>query len=285
MFKTQGQYLVTHDVRESDVALRKGAKQCGEYNDRSGAQPLFFTFVVSAAATSPSTRVLGLVAKVLTTKVKNKDLKAAATSPSTRVHELVAKVLTTHSHCLPATLVAMALAAVTIALFVAHHPRRQRHGPCPPRPLCCPPPSLPSLLPLPSLPSLLLPSPSAACSHHLSLPTIMVVWSPRRCSLASHHPPLLPLSHVDCHDYPMLPNSRDPSAEGAGGHTREPVKSASSSAGRCIHGEPTDESNCGDLMVGKAGTRMSYHSSSGVLIASRRPLLRRLAMVGCCVLC
>jgi hypothetical protein len=38
-------------------------------------------------------------------------------------------------------------------------------------------------------------------------------------------------------------------------------------------------------MVGKAGTRMSYHSSGGAPIASRHPSLRRLAMVGCCVLC
>jgi hypothetical protein len=30
---------------------------------------------------------------------------------------------------------------------------------------------------------------------------------------------------------------------------------------------------------------MSYHSSSGALIASHRLSLRRLAMVGCCVLC
>jgi hypothetical protein len=35
-------------------------------------RPLFFTFVISAAATSPSTRILGLVAAALTTKVKNK---------------------------------------------------------------------------------------------------------------------------------------------------------------------------------------------------------------------
>jgi hypothetical protein len=39
---------------------------------RPGLEPLFFTFVVSAAATSPSTHVHGLVAAVLTTKVKNK---------------------------------------------------------------------------------------------------------------------------------------------------------------------------------------------------------------------
>ncbi len=37
--------------------------------------------VVSAAATSPSTRVLGLVAKVLTTKVKNEGLKTCVRNP------------------------------------------------------------------------------------------------------------------------------------------------------------------------------------------------------------
>jgi hypothetical protein len=72
---------------------------------------------------------------------------------------------------------------------------------------------------------------------------------------------------------------------GRGGHIEEPVKSALLSAGRCVHGEPTGEPTCGDLMVGEAGTRMSYHSSGGALIASCRQLLRRLAMVGCCVLC
>ncbi len=70
MFKTQGQYLVTRDVRESDVALRKGAKQRG-VSSKSELEPSFFTFIVSTSATSPSTRVFGLVAKVLTTKVKN----------------------------------------------------------------------------------------------------------------------------------------------------------------------------------------------------------------------
>ena len=68
MFETQGRYLVTRDVRESDVALRKGAKRRGGYTtSEAELEPSFFTFVVSTFATSPSTRVLGLVAKVLTT--------------------------------------------------------------------------------------------------------------------------------------------------------------------------------------------------------------------------
>ncbi len=63
-------YLVTRDIRESDVALRKGAKRHGVLSEAE-LKPSFFTFVISTFATSPSTRVLGLVAKVLTTKVKN----------------------------------------------------------------------------------------------------------------------------------------------------------------------------------------------------------------------
>jgi hypothetical protein len=38
-------------------------------------------FVVSAAATSPSTRVLGLVAAALMTKVKNEGLKTCVRNP------------------------------------------------------------------------------------------------------------------------------------------------------------------------------------------------------------
>ncbi len=68
MFETQGRYLKTRDVRESDVALRKGAKRRGGYTtSEAELEPSFFTFVVSTVATSPSTRVLGLVATVLTT--------------------------------------------------------------------------------------------------------------------------------------------------------------------------------------------------------------------------
>jgi hypothetical protein len=52
-----------------------------------------------------------------------------------------------------------------------------------------------------------------------------------------------------------------------------------------LGGEPTGEPTRDDLMVDKAGTKMSYYSSGGALVASRRPPLQRLAMVGCCVLC
>jgi hypothetical protein len=53
----------TRDVRY-DLALRKGAA-CED--DMTGLEPLFFTFVVSTFATILSTRVLRIVAKVLTT--------------------------------------------------------------------------------------------------------------------------------------------------------------------------------------------------------------------------
>jgi hypothetical protein len=89
--------------------------------------------------------------------------------------------------------------AVTIALFVAHHPRCHRHPSCHrPCPLHCPPPSFPSPSPFPPLPSLLLPSSSTACHRRSLLPTVVVVWSPRQCSLASHRPPLSIPSLVDC---------------------------------------------------------------------------------------
>ncbi len=100
---------------------------------------------------------------------------------------------------LPVTLVAIALDAVTIALFVARHPRCRCHPshrcPCP---LCCPPPSLPTPWTFPPLPSSSLPSSSAARSCHSSLPTVVVVWLPSQHSLTSHCPPLpIPLL-VDC---------------------------------------------------------------------------------------
>jgi hypothetical protein len=70
VFETQGLYLVTRDVRESDVALWKGAKRHGGYTtSEAELEPSFFTFTVSTVATSPSTRVLGLVAKALTTRL------------------------------------------------------------------------------------------------------------------------------------------------------------------------------------------------------------------------
>ena len=67
MFVTPRAKPCTRDVRY-DVALRKGAA-CGD--DTTGLEPSFFTFVVSTFATILSTRVLRIVAKVLTTKVKN----------------------------------------------------------------------------------------------------------------------------------------------------------------------------------------------------------------------
>ena len=61
------------------MALRKGAKRRGGYTtSEAELKPLFFTFVVSTDATSPSTHVLGLVASVLTTKIpktKRKEMK------------------------------------------------------------------------------------------------------------------------------------------------------------------------------------------------------------------
>ncbi len=52
------------------VTLHYGREQNGMVDTTTEAElkPSFFTFVVSDAATSPSTRVLGLVAKVLMTE-------------------------------------------------------------------------------------------------------------------------------------------------------------------------------------------------------------------------
>jgi hypothetical protein len=44
-----------------------------------------------------------------------------------------------------------------------------------------------------------------------------------------------------------------------------------------LGGEPTGEPTRDDLMVEKAGTKMSNYSSGGALVASRRPPLQRLA--------
>jgi len=52
-----------------------------------------------------------------------------------------------------------------------------------------------------------------------------------------------------------------------------------------LGGKPTGEPTRDDLMVDKAGTKTSYYSSGGALVASRRLPLQCLAMVGCCVLC
>jgi len=51
-----------------------------------------------------------------------------------------------------------------------------------------------------------------------------------------------------------------------------------------LGGEPTGEPTRDDLIVDKAGTKTSYYSSGGALVASRRPPLQRLAVVGCCIL-
>jgi hypothetical protein len=48
-----------------------------------------------------------------------------------------------------------------------------------------------------------------------------------------------------------------------------------------LGGEPTSEPTRDDLMVEKAGTKTSYYSSGGALVASRRPQLRRSACVFC----
>jgi hypothetical protein len=243
---------------------------------------------------------------------------------------------------LSATIVAVAipLAEVPIALFVAHHPHRRHHCPCCPCPCPCPLRHSPALLPSPSpmLSPLPLPSPTSpslarhppphcSCRHHhrplrrtppslpmqwpvLSLPSLLpatlvaitialatltffiasiiirrmlslfVVARPRGRVVTCHRPPFTLPSLVDCYHHPTLPILRDPSTEGGGGHIGEPVKSPLLSAGQCIHGEPT----CNNLMVGKAGTRTSNHSSGVALIASRHPPLQCLAMVGCCIL-
>jgi hypothetical protein len=56
-------------VTSEEVMWHYGREQNGMWITLTEAElePLFFTFVVSAAATSPSTRVLGLVAAALTT--------------------------------------------------------------------------------------------------------------------------------------------------------------------------------------------------------------------------
>jgi hypothetical protein len=178
------------------------------------------------------------------------------------------------------------------SLSLARHPRPHcscRRCHCPLRRM---PPSSPTQWPVPPSPSL---SPAALVSGTITLATLTLFVSAViiRCALLSfvvvhrcgrvvvcHRLPFtLPLL-VDCCHYPTLPILRDPPTEGGGGHIGEPVKSPLSSAGQCVHGEPTRDSS----MVGKAGTRMSNLSSGVALIASRHPPLRRLTMVGCCVL-
>jgi hypothetical protein len=83
MFETQGQYIVTRDVREQ-VTWHYGRERNQRGGDtmpdgavvetqrpKAGLKPLFFTFVVSTYATRPCTHVHGRVAYLLTTKVKN----------------------------------------------------------------------------------------------------------------------------------------------------------------------------------------------------------------------
>ncbi len=127
----------------------------------------------------------------------------------------------------PATLVAIALVAKAIALFVALHPRRQHHRLLHP-PLSLRHPPLPPLSPSPS--------PCRPHPFRHMLPLLVIVFFHLQCRLG---------------------------------------------------GEPTGEPTRNDLMVDKAGTgtKTSYYSSRGALVASRRPPFKRLAMVGCCVLC
>jgi hypothetical protein len=65
------------------VTWHYGREKNGVVNTTTKAElePLLFTFVVSAAATSPSTGVLGLVAAAVTTKGKNKGLKICVRNP------------------------------------------------------------------------------------------------------------------------------------------------------------------------------------------------------------
>jgi hypothetical protein len=93
----------------------------------------------------------------------------------------------------------------------------------------------------------------AAIIIHRTL-LLFIVAHHRGHVLACHHPPFTIPLLVDCCHYPTLPILRDPPTEGGGGHIGEPVKSPLLLAGWCIHGKPKH----GNLMVGKAGTRMSY---------------------------
>ncbi len=187
--------------------------------------------------------------------------------------------------------------------LLTRHPCHHRSCRRCPRPLCPTPLSLPTPWPVPplpssltgtliavtialaSLPSLSLPSQSAARPCRLLSPTVMVVWClvdallPATAHLCRSRRWLIDMI-IQCFQTQGIHQQG-----GQGGHIEEPVKSALLSAGRCVHGEPTGEPTRGDLMVGEAGTRMSYHSSGGALITSCHSLLRRLAMVGCCVLC
>jgi hypothetical protein len=99
------------------------------------------------------------------------------------------------------------------------------------------------------------------------------------CVVACHRLPLMLQLLVNFCHYPLLPISRDPPTKEAGEHIGEPINSPLLSDGRCVHSEPTHSK----LMLGKAGIRTTYHSSSVTLITGHYPLLQRLVMVDCCV--
>jgi hypothetical protein len=166
-----------------------------------------------------------------------------------------------------ATLVVNAMARVALALFVDRYPHCRHHCPCHPCPLRC-------------------------CHHHP--PHTLVVcrcplsWS-CGCLVNALSPAIACLHCSRCWLIVMIiqcfQNQGIHQQGGQRRHIGEPVKSALLLAGWCIHGELTSEPTCGDLMVGEAGTRISYHSSGGALLAGHHPSLQALAMVGCCVLC
>jgi hypothetical protein len=200
--------------------------------------------------------------------------------------------------CLPASLPSpsptfspLLLPSPTLPLLAQHSCPHRSCRRCH-RPLCPTPPLSPTQWPVPPLPSS---SPAALMAVTITLATLtlfvaaviicrtlslIVVARHRGRVVACHRPPYLLPSLVDCCHHPTFPILRDPPMEGGGGHLGEPVKSPLLLAGQCIHGEPTRS----NLMVGKAGTRTSNHSSSVALIASRHPPLQRLAMVGYCIL-
>ncbi len=176
--------------------------------------------------------------------------------------------------------------------LLARHPRPHCSCCCCHRPLCRTPPSLLTQWPVPPLPSS---SPAALVAVTITLATLtlfvaaviicrtlssFVVARCRDRVVACHRSPFTLPSLVDCCHYPTLPILRDSPMEGGGGHIGEPIESPLLLAWQCVHGEPSRS----NLMVGKAGTRTSNHSSGVALIASCHPPLQRLVMVGCCVL-
>ncbi len=160
-----------------------------------------------------------------------------------------------------------AMARAALALFVHQHPHCRHHRPCHPRPLRYCHHHLPHALVICRCPPLW----SCGCLVDALLSATACLCCSRRWLIVVI---IRRFQTQGIHQW-----------GGRRGHILEPVKSALSSAGRCVHGAPTSEPTRGNLMVGEAGTRMSYHSSSGALITSYHPSLGRLAMVGCCVLC